>query len=79
MNLSVMERNTMMQETITQNKMAYSIEQISALTSLSKAFLRLEIKRGNLKAVRPGNSRRVIITAKSLEDYLNEAENNGEK
>ena len=79
MNLSVMERNTMMQETITQNKMAYSIEQISAQTSLSKAFLRLEIKRGNLKAVRPGNSRRVIITAKSLEDYLNEGENDGQK
>ncbi len=75
MNLSVMERNTAMQESVTQNKIAYSIEQISAQTSLSKAFLRLEIKRGNLKAVRPGNSRRVIITAKSLEDYLNEGEN----
>ena len=74
MNLSVMERNSPMQETITQNKMAYSVEEISAQTSLSKAFLRLEIKRGNLKAVRPGNSRRVIITAKSLEDYLNEGE-----
>jgi hypothetical protein len=79
MNLSVMERNTAMQESVTQNKMAYSIEQISAQTSLSKAFLRLEIKRGNLKAVRPGNSRRVIITAKSLEDYLNEGENKDEK
>ena len=79
MNLSVMERNTMMQGTITQNKMAYSVEEISAQTSLSKAFLRLEIKRGNLKAVRPGNSRRVIITAKSLEDYLNEGETNEQK
>jgi len=79
MNLSVMERNTAMQESITQNKMAYSIEQISAQTSLSKAFLRLEIKRGNLKAVRPGNSRRVIITAKCLEDYLNEGETNEQK
>jgi hypothetical protein len=79
MNLSVMERNTAMQESVTQNKMAYSIEQISAQTSLSKAFLRLEIKRGNLKAVRPGNSRRVIITAKCLEDYLNEGETNEQK
>ncbi len=79
MNLSVMERNTMVQETITQNKMAYSVEEISAQTSLSKAFLRLEIKRGNLKAVRPGNSRRVIITAKSLEDYLNEGETDERK
>ncbi len=70
MNLNVMERNKMMQESVTQNKLAYSIEQISEQTSLSKAFLRLEIKRGNLKAIRPGNSRRVIITVKSLEDYL---------
>ncbi len=69
----------MMQTSVTQNKLAYSIEEISAQTSLSKAFLRLEIKRGNLKAVRPGNSRRVIITAKSLEDYLNEGENGNEQ
>ncbi len=79
MNLSVMERNTKMQETITKTKLAYSVEEISAQTSLSKAFLRLEIKRGNLKAVRPGNSRRVIITAKSLKDYLNEGENDEQK
>ncbi len=79
MNLSVMERNIMIQETITQNKMAYSVEEISAQTSLSKAFLRLEIKRGKLKAIRPGNSRRVIITAKSLEDYLNGGETKDEK
>jgi excisionase family DNA binding protein len=79
MNLNVMQRNIEMQESITKNKLAYSVEEISAQTSLSKAFLRLEIKRGNLKAVRPGNSRRVIITAKSLEDYLNEGENNGQK
>lgn len=75
MNLSVMERDTNMQTTITNNKLAYSIEEISAQTSLSKAFLRLEIKRGNLKAIRPGNSRRVIITAKSLENYLTEGVN----
>lgn len=79
MNLSVMERNKQMQKTITNSKMAFSVEEISAQTSLSKAFLRLEIKRGNLKAIRPGNSRRVIITAKSLENYLNEGENNDEK
>ncbi len=72
MNLNVIERNAQTRESITKNKMAYSVEEIADQTSLSKAFLRLEIKRGNLKAVRPGNSRRVIITAKSLEDYLNE-------
>ncbi len=68
--MSIMETNGENQESIT-SKLAYSVEEISEQTSLSKAFLRLEIKRGNLKAVRPGNSRRVIITAKSLEDYLN--------
>ncbi len=77
MNLSVMERNTAMQESVTQNKMAYSIEQISEQTSLSKAFLRLEIKRGKLKAGKFG--RRVLISANSLKSYLNEGENENEK
>jgi len=79
MNLSIMERNQAMQSSVANNKFAYSVEEISEQTSLSKAFLRLEIKRGNLKAVRPGNSRRVIITAKSLEDYLNEGEKQDER
>ncbi len=77
MNLSVMERNTAMQESVTQNKMAYSIEQISAQTSLSKAFLRLEIKRGNLKAGKFG--RRVLVSANSLKTYLDEGETTDEK
>jgi len=77
MNLSVMERNTMMQETITQIKMAYSVEEISAQTSLSKAFLRLEIKRGKLKAGKFG--RRVLVSANSLKTYLDEGENENEK
>ena len=69
-----------MHENVTKlDKLAYSVEEISTQTTLSKAFLRLEIKRGNLKSVRPGNSRRVIITAKSLEDYLNEGGNENEK
>ncbi len=73
------EINKMQDTSIKSKKLAYSVEEIADQTSLSKAFLRLEIKRGNLKAVRPGNSRRVIITAKSLEDYLNEGENKDEK
>jgi len=72
-----MERNTMMQETITQNKMAYSVEEISAQTSLSKAFLRLEIKRGKLKAGKFG--RRVLVSANNLKSYLNKGENTDEK
>ncbi len=68
---------TMMQETITQNKMAYSVEEISAQTSLSKAFLRLEIKRGKLKAAKFG--RCVLVSANNLKSYLNEGENKDEK
>ncbi len=73
MRKGAIERNTRMQESVTQNKLAYSVEEISAQTSLSKAFLRLEIKRGNLKATHFG--RRVLITAASLNSYLNKGEN----
>ncbi len=77
MNLSVMEQNKMMQTTITQNKMAYSVEEISAQSSLSKAFVRLEIKRGKLKAGKFG--RRVLVSANNLKSYLNEGENENAK
>jgi excisionase family DNA binding protein len=50
------------------DKMAYSIEEASELTTLSKAFLRLEIKRGELKIKRFG--RRVIIIAEDLKEYV---------
>lgn len=63
-----MERNTMMQESVTQNKLAYSVEEISEQTSLSKAFLRLEIKRGKLKVKRFG--RRVLIRDEDLREYI---------
>ena len=59
----------MMQKSVTQNKLAYSVEEISAQTSLSKAFLRLEIKRGKLKAGKFGT--RTLITAENLSNYLN--------
>lgn len=49
-------------------KLAYSVEEISEQTSLSKAFLRLEIKRGKLKVRRFG--RRVIIRDEDLRDYI---------
>lgn len=47
---------------------AFSIEQISELTTLSKPFLRLEIKRGKLKAKRFG--RRVLVLKSDLDSYL---------
>ena len=56
-------------ETITdKTKLAYSVEEIAEQTSLSKAFLRLEIKRGKLKIRRFG--RRVIIRDEDLRDYI---------
>lgn len=72
MNLSVTGRNTTMQETVTQNKLAYSVEEISEITSLSKAFLRNEIRAERLKARLFG--RRVLVTADALATYLQSKE-----
>jgi excisionase family DNA binding protein len=49
-------------------KRAYSVEEISAQTTLSKAFLRKEIKEKRLKVQRFG--RRVLILSEDLEAYL---------
>lgn len=52
-----------------QNKLAYSVEQISEQTTLSKAFLRNEIRAGKLKVKRCG--RRVLILKDDFMNYLN--------
>ena len=52
-------------------RIALSIENASKSSGLSKPFLRLEFKRGKLKAVRPGNSRRVLIMVSDFLNYLN--------
>ena len=57
-------------------KKAYSIKEVSSETSLSEPFIRLEIKRGNLKAGRFGS--RVLITENSLSEYLSKGENENE-
>lgn len=49
-------------------KVAYSVDQIAEATSLSKAFLRKEIRLGRLKVRRFG--RRVVILDTDLADYL---------
>jgi len=67
----------MIQETITKNKLAYSVEEISAQTSLSKAFVRNEITAGKLKAQKFG--RRVLVLNQDLQKYLNKEEIKGEK
>ncbi len=62
-----------MLETIseTTNAIAISVEQASQVSSLSKPFLRNEIRNGNLPVKRPGNSRRVVIMMADFLDYLN--------
>jgi excisionase family DNA binding protein len=67
-----------MLETIAQKqtKIAYSVEEISEQTTLSKAFLRNEIRAGKLKVKRCG--RRVLILKDDFMDYLN-GENKDEK
>ncbi len=49
-------------------KRAYSVEDVSEQTTLSKAFLRKEIREKKLKIQRFG--RRVIILREDLEEYL---------
>ena len=62
-----MKNLTMVTEKL--KKIAYSVEETSAQTTLSKAFLRNEIRAGNLKVKRCG--RRVLILKDDLMDYLN--------
>jgi excisionase family DNA binding protein len=63
--------------TETNNRLAFSIEECAALTSISKAMLRKEIKAGRLKVKRAG--RRVLILKDDFFNYLNEGENENEK
>jgi excisionase family DNA binding protein len=60
-----------------ESKIAYSVDEISKQTTLSKAFLRNEIRAGNLKVKRCG--RRVLILKDDFMNYLNEGENDDEK
>ncbi len=63
--------------TETNNRLCYSVEECAALTSISKAMLRKEIKAGRLKVKRAG--RRVLILKDDFMNYLNEGENKDEK
>jgi excisionase family DNA binding protein len=68
MDLSHTERNKTMLRTTTQNKLAHSVEEVAAQTSLSKAFVRNEIRDGNLTAKKAG--RRVLVLDTDLKTYL---------
>ncbi len=61
----------------TNNRLAYSVEECAALTSISKAMLRKEIKAGRLPVKRCG--RRVLILKDDFMNYLNEGENDEQK
>jgi excisionase family DNA binding protein len=61
----------------TNDRLAYSVDECAALTSISKAMLRKEIKAGRLKVKRAG--RRVLILKDDFMNYLNEGENENEK
>ncbi len=60
----------------TNNRLAFSVEECAALTSISKAMLRKEIKAGRLKVKRAG--RRVLILKDDFMNYL-EGETNEQK
>ena len=65
MNLNVIENR---KNTKPVEKLGYSIEEISEMTTLSKAFLRQKIREGILKATHFG--RRVIVLSDDLNLFL---------
>ena len=69
----------MIEITQTKDRVALSVDEASRVSSLSKPFLRNEIRAGKLRAVRPGNSRRVLIMMADFMNYLNEGENENAK
>jgi excisionase family DNA binding protein len=72
MNIQPLGENKMLEDMTDLQKMACSIDEVSRQTSLSKPFLRLEIKRGRLNAKHFG--RRVLVLNQDLKNYLNKAE-----
>ncbi len=66
----VMENNRMLGiMTETNERLAWSVEECAALTSISKAMLRKEIKAGRLPVKRCG--RRVLILKEDFLNFLN--------
>ena len=57
----------------TRDRLAYSVDEISEQTTLSKAFLRNEIRAGHLKIKRFGA--RVCVLNADLQNYLKGEEN----
>ena len=51
-----------------QKRIAFSVREVALQTGLSQPFVRLEIKRGNLRASKIG--RRVIVLATAMDEWL---------
>jgi excisionase family DNA binding protein len=62
-------RGISMSNNITPEKLAYSIEELSALTTLSKPKIRKDIRNGKLDSLKKG-SRRLILKDEAIR-YLN--------
>jgi excisionase family DNA binding protein len=60
----------------TTTPVALSVEMAAKVSSLSKPFLRNEIRAGKLRVVRPGGSRRILIMMSDFMTYLNKEETN---
>jgi excisionase family DNA binding protein len=58
-----------MSNNITTEKLAYSIEELSALTTLSKPKIRKDIRNGKLESLKKG-SRRLFLKDEAIR-YLN--------
>jgi len=67
----------MLDTILEKSKMAFTVEEIAEQTTLSKAFLRLEIKRGKLKVKRFG--RRVVVLYEDLRNYIDNGSDGGGK
>lgn len=57
-------------------RIAYSVEQIAYETSLSKTFIRSQIRDGKLKARKIG--KRLLVLSQDLQNYLQGEENKDE-
>ena len=51
-----------------QKRIAFSVRELAEQTGLSQPFLRLEIRRGHLRASKLG--RRVLVSAKAIDEWL---------
>jgi excisionase family DNA binding protein len=69
-----MERlKIMSQENRSNSKLGWTLEELAESLSVSVPFLRLEIKRGKLRAAHLG--RRVVLLDSEVQRYLSEAAN----